>query len=69
MTDPNPHVSRRAMLAAAFVGGSAAAAAVAGAPAAQADAGGQGAAKKQFTLTVLGTTDLHRNNSSTGTTT
>ena len=61
MTDPNPHVSRRAMLAAAFVGGSAAAAAVAGAPAAQADAGGQGAAKKQFTLTVLGTTDLHNN--------
>jgi len=58
MTDPNPSFSRRAMLAAAFVGGSAAAAALSGAPAAQA-APGNG--KKQFNLTVLGTTDLHNN--------
>lgn len=57
MTDPNPSFSRRAMLAAAFVGGSAAAAAL-GAPAAQA-APANG--KKQFQLTVLGTTDLHNN--------
>ena len=58
MTDPNPLFSRRAMLAAAFVGGSAAAAALSGAPAAQAASGN---AKKQFSLTVLGTTDLHNN--------
>lgn len=58
MTDPNPSFSRRAMLAAAFVGGSAAAAALSGAPAAQAAPGN---AKKQFSLTVLGTTDLHNN--------
>src|SRR6476620_11817528 len=58
MTDPNPSFSRRAMLAAAFVGGSAAAAALSGAPAAQAAPGN---AKKQFNLTVLGTTDLHNN--------
>ena len=58
MTDPNPSFSRRAMLAAAFVGGSAAAAALSGAPAAQAAPGN---AKKQFNLTVLGTTDLHGN--------
>lgn len=58
MIDPNPSFSRRAMLTAAFVGGSAAAATLSGAPAAQAapDNG-----KKQFTLTVLGTTDLHNN--------
>ncbi len=59
MTDPNPSFSRRAMLAAAFVGGSAAAAAFSGSP------GGTGRAgerrKKQFSLTVLGTTDLHNN--------
>ncbi|MDQ0755466.1 bifunctional UDP-sugar hydrolase/5'-nucleotidase [Arthrobacter sp. B3I4] len=61
MTDPNPSLSRRAMLTAAFVGGSAAAAAFSGAPAAQAAPGGQASAKKQFTLTVLGTTDLHNN--------
>jgi 2',3'-cyclic-nucleotide 2'-phosphodiesterase/3'-nucleotidase len=53
------------MLTAALVGGGAAAAALAGAPAAQA-AGkqsevGQPGGKKQFTLTVLGTTDLHNN--------
>ncbi len=58
MTDPNPSFSRRAMLTAAFVGGSAAAAALSGAPAAQAAPGN---AKKQFNLTVLGTTDLHNN--------
>src|SRR6476661_9326333 len=58
MTDPNPSFSRRAMLAAAFVGGSAAAAALSAAPAAQAAPGN---AKKQFNLTVLGTTDLHNN--------
>lgn len=58
MTDPNPSFSRRAMLTAAFVGGSAAAATLSGAPAAQA-APANG--KKQFTLTVLGTTDLHNN--------
>ena len=58
MTDPNPSFSRRAMLTAAFVGGSAAAAALSGAPAAQA-APANG--KKQFQLTVLGTTDLHNN--------
>jgi 2',3'-cyclic-nucleotide 2'-phosphodiesterase/3'-nucleotidase len=56
MTDPNPSLSRRAMLTAAFVGGSAAA--LSGAPAAQA-APANG--KKQFQLTVLGTTDLHNN--------
>ena len=39
MTDPNTSPSRRAMLAAALVGGSAAAAALAGAPAAQAAPG------------------------------
>ena len=60
MTDPNTSPSRRAMLAAALVGGGAAAAALAGAPAAQAGRG-QASAKKQFTLTVLGTTDLHNN--------
>jgi len=56
MTDPS--FSRRTMLSAALVGGSVAAAAITGAPAAQA-APGNG--KKQFTLTVLGTTDLHNN--------
>ena len=63
MTDPHPP-SRRAMLAAALVGGGAAAAALAGAPAAQAvpgEASGRATAKNQFTLTVLGTTDLHGN--------
>ncbi|WP_346960916.1 5'-nucleotidase C-terminal domain-containing protein [uncultured Arthrobacter sp.] len=59
MTDPNPSFSRRAMLTAAFVGGSAAAAALSGAPAAQAAPANNG--KKQFNLTVLGTTDLHNN--------
>jgi 2',3'-cyclic-nucleotide 2'-phosphodiesterase/3'-nucleotidase len=53
------------MLTAALVGGSAAAAALAGAPAAQAAgeraATGRPDGKKQFTLTVLGTTDLHNN--------
>ena len=52
------------MLAAALVGGGAAAAALAGAPAAQAvpgEASGRATAKNQFTLTVLGTTDLHNN--------
>ena len=58
MTDPNPSFSRRAMLTAAFVGGSAAAAALSGAPAAQA---APASGKKQFQLTVLGTTDLHNN--------
>src|SRR6478752_5171200 len=58
MTDPNPSFSRRAMLAAAFVGGTAAASAISGAPAAQAAPGNE---KKQFNLTVLGTTDLHNN--------
>ena len=64
MTDPNTSPSRRAMLAAALVGGGAAAAALAGAPAAQAvpgEASGRATAKNQFTLTVLGTTDLHGN--------
>src|SRR6476620_445950 len=58
---PNPHdaPTRRAMLTAALVGGSAAAAALAGAPAAQAS--GRPDGKKPFTLTVLGTTDLHNN--------
>ena len=60
MTDPNTSPSRRAMLAAALVGGGAAAAALAGTPAAQA-APGLAGSKKQFTLTVLGTTDLHNN--------
>ena len=65
MPDPHDAPSRRAMLTAALVGGSAAAAALAGAPAAQ--AAGERAAtggpdgKKHFTLTVLGTTDLHGN--------
>jgi 2',3'-cyclic-nucleotide 2'-phosphodiesterase/3'-nucleotidase len=58
MPDPNPSLSRRARLTAAFVGGSAAAAALSGAPAAQA-APVNG--KKKFSLTVLGTTDLHNN--------
>ena len=57
MTDPNPSLSRRAMLTAALVGGSAAAGALAGAPAAQAVPAG----RKPYTLTVLGTTDLHNN--------
>ncbi|MGO4804069.1 metallophosphoesterase [Arthrobacter sp. 2MCAF15] len=65
MTDPNTSPSRRAMLTAALVGGGAAAAALAGSPAAQAagdqPGGGQPGSKKQFTLTVLGTTDLHNN--------
>ncbi|SDP36717.1 2',3'-cyclic-nucleotide 2'-phosphodiesterase / 3'-nucleotidase [Arthrobacter sp. ok909] len=65
MTDPHDSFSRRAMLTAALVGGGAAAAALAGAPAAQAagklSEGGQPGGKKQFTLTVLGTTDLHNN--------
>ncbi|XAS63398.1 bifunctional metallophosphatase/5'-nucleotidase [Pseudarthrobacter sp. So.54] len=58
MTDANPSLSRRAMLAAALVGGGTAAATLAGAPAAQA---GPASARKRFTLTVLGTTDLHNN--------
>jgi 2',3'-cyclic-nucleotide 2'-phosphodiesterase/3'-nucleotidase len=53
------------MLTAALVGGSAAAAALAGAPAAQAAGersnGDKPGGRKQFTLTVLGTTDLHNN--------
>ncbi|KRE79640.1 bifunctional metallophosphatase/5'-nucleotidase [Arthrobacter sp. Soil763] len=57
MTDPSTAFSRRAMLTAAFVGGSAAAAALS-APAAQATPAN---GRKQFTLTVLGTTDLHNN--------
>lgn len=65
MSNPHDSPSRRAMLTAALVGGSAAAAALAGAPAAQAagkqsDEGTAGGRKK-FTLTVLGTTDLHNN--------
>ena len=65
MTNPHDSLSRRAMLTAALVGGSAAATALAGTPAARA-AGeqskeGQPGSKKQFTLTVLGTTDLHNN--------
>ncbi|WP_247041858.1 5'-nucleotidase C-terminal domain-containing protein [Arthrobacter rhizosphaerae] len=60
MTDPGSSVSRRTMLAAALVGGSAAAASLAGAPAAQARPGLQPGGKS-FTLTVLGTTDLHNN--------
>lgn len=65
MTDPNIPLSRRAMLTAALVGGSAAAATLAGAaaahagPAAGSDTRAGGG--KQFTLTVLGTTDLHNN--------
>lgn len=58
MTVPNPALSRRAMLAAALVGGTTAAA-FAAAPAAQAR--GIGQARKTFTLTVLGTADLHNN--------
>ncbi|MDN4643608.1 bifunctional metallophosphatase/5'-nucleotidase [Arthrobacter sp. PsM3] len=58
MTDPTTPLSRRAMLTAALVGGSAGAAALAGAPAAGASPGSGG---KPFTLTVLGTTDLHNN--------
>lgn len=58
MTDPNTPLSRRAMLTAALVGGSAAAATLAGAPAAQAV---PATGRKPFTLTVLGTTDLHNN--------
>ncbi|MFF2244815.1 bifunctional metallophosphatase/5'-nucleotidase [Arthrobacter sp. NPDC058130] len=65
MTDPNTSPSRRAMLTAALVGGGAAAAALAGTPAQAAGSeqpgGGQAGSKKQFTLTVLGTTDLHNN--------
>ncbi len=65
MSNPHDSPSRRAMLTAALVGGSAAAAALAGAQAAQAagkqsDEGTAGGRKK-FTLTVLGTTDLHNN--------
>ena len=58
MTDPNTALTRRAMLTAALVGGSAAAATLAGSPAAQA---APAAGRKAFTLTVLGTTDLHNN--------
>ncbi|MEC5190109.1 MULTISPECIES: bifunctional metallophosphatase/5'-nucleotidase [unclassified Arthrobacter] len=58
MTDATPSLSRRAMLAAALVGGGTAAATLAGAPAANA---GPASARKRFTLTVLGTTDLHNN--------
>ncbi|MCB5292736.1 bifunctional metallophosphatase/5'-nucleotidase [Arthrobacter sp. SO3] len=58
MTDPTTPLSRRAMLTAALVGGSAAAATLAGAPAVSASPGNGG---KPFTLTVLGTTDLHNN--------
>jgi 2',3'-cyclic-nucleotide 2'-phosphodiesterase/3'-nucleotidase len=61
MTDPTTPLSRRAMLTAALVGGSAAAATLAGAPAAQAATGSPGTGGKPFTLTVLGTTDLHNN--------
>ncbi|HEX9088476.1 MAG TPA: 5'-nucleotidase C-terminal domain-containing protein, partial [Arthrobacter sp.] len=61
MTDPTTPLSRRAMLTAALVGGSAAAATLAGAPAAQAGTGSPGTGGKPFTLTVLGTTDLHNN--------
>ena len=61
MTDPTPSPSRRAMLTAALVGGTAAAATFAGAPAAQARPAIQPDGTKQFTLTVLGTTDLHNN--------
>jgi 2',3'-cyclic-nucleotide 2'-phosphodiesterase/3'-nucleotidase len=61
MTDPIPSPSRRAMLSAALVGGTAAAATFAGAPAAQARQALQPDGNKQFTLTVLGTTDLHNN--------
>ncbi|WP_160664283.1 bifunctional metallophosphatase/5'-nucleotidase [Pseudarthrobacter sp. ATCC 49987] len=61
MTDPNTPLSRRAMLTAALVGGGAAAATLAGAPAAQAGSGAPGSGRKPFTLTVLGTTDLHNN--------
>ncbi|WP_461164785.1 5'-nucleotidase C-terminal domain-containing protein [Arthrobacter sp. R4-81] len=60
MTDPGSSMSRRTMLAAALVGGSVAAASLAGAPAAQARPGLQPGGKR-FTLTVLGTTDLHNN--------
>ncbi|MDI3241475.1 5'-nucleotidase C-terminal domain-containing protein [Arthrobacter sp. AL08] len=58
MTDPHHSLSRRTMLTAALVGGSAAAAALSGAPAAQA---APAAGRKTFNLTVLGTTDLHNN--------
>lgn len=61
MTDPTPSPSRRAMLTAALVGGTAAATTFAGAPAAQARPALRPEDKKQFTLTVLGTTDLHNN--------
>src|SRR5512141_2712302 len=61
MTDPTTPLSRRAMLTAALVGGSAAAATLAGAPAAQAVSPSPGKGGKPFTLTVLGTTDLHNN--------
>ncbi|MFF1382406.1 bifunctional metallophosphatase/5'-nucleotidase [Arthrobacter sp. NPDC058288] len=61
MTDPTSSPSRRAMLTAALVGGTAAAATLAGAPGAQALPALQSGGKKQFTLTVLGTTDLHNN--------
>lgn len=57
MTDPSAAFSRRAMLTAALVGGSAAAAALSSPAAQAAPANG----RKQFTLTVLGTTDLHNN--------
>ncbi|MCB5274465.1 Trifunctional nucleotide phosphoesterase protein YfkN [Arthrobacter sp. SO5] len=58
MTDPKSSLSRRAMLTAALVGGSAAAGALAGAPAVHA---APASGRKRFTLTVLGTTDLHNN--------
>ncbi|MCB5282144.1 MULTISPECIES: 5'-nucleotidase C-terminal domain-containing protein [unclassified Arthrobacter] len=58
MTDPHHSLSRRTMLTAALVGGSAAAAALSEAPAAQA---APAAGRKTFNLTVLGTTDLHNN--------
>ncbi|MDD1476783.1 bifunctional metallophosphatase/5'-nucleotidase [Arthrobacter sp. H16F315] len=58
MTDPHHSLSRRTMLTAALVGGSAAAATLSGAPAAQA---APAAGRKTFNLTVLGTTDLHNN--------
>ena len=61
MTDPTPSPSRRAMLTAALVGGTAAATTFAGAPAAQARPALRPEDNKQFTLTVLGTTDLHNN--------
>ncbi|KIS26664.1 nucleotidase [Arthrobacter sp. SPG23] len=61
MTDPISSPSRRAMLTAALVGGTAAAATLAGASAAQAGPALQSGGRKEFTLTVLGTTDLHNN--------